>query len=76
MYNFCQLRNGENKIDWTDSNKYKYGVIYNKGLSVELYSSFNTFVFGLALLSREHAEEMLSIFGDRIKAVYLKLQNY
>ena len=76
MYNFCQLRNGNNKIDWTDSSKFKFGVVYNKGLSVELYSSFNSFVFGLAVLTEEHAEEMLSIFSDRIKEVYSKLQNY
>lgn len=82
MYNFCQLRNRGNEIDWTDSYQHKFGVIYNscmdkfKCLSVDGYSTSNPFVFSLALLSRKHAEEMLSIFGDRIKEVYSKLQNY
>ena len=76
MYNFCQLRNGENKIDWSDCAVQKFGLVYQGNVLVQKYTSVNVFVFGLAVLTKEHAEEMLSIFGDRIKEVYSKLQNY
>ena len=81
MYNFCQLRNGANKIEWGNGNsKYilrVYGIHNGSyGIHVERFTTDCIGVFGLAVLTKEHAEEMLSIFGDRIKEVYSKLQNY
>lgn len=80
MYNFCQLRNGNNKIDWSNGNKCKYGISHSMShrdiIYVSSWFKANEFIFGLAVLTQEHAEEMLSIFGDRIKEVYSKLQNY
>jgi hypothetical protein len=79
MYNFCQLRNGENKIDWNNRDILKYTLELNYAsltFCVSKWSIVVNGIFGLAFIKKEHAEEAIEIFGDRIKAVYLKLQNY
>jgi len=77
MYNFAQLRNGKNNIDWSNGTVMKYNIMYNSNiLGVFSYSTLNCGVFNIAFIKKEHAEEAIKIFGDRIKAVHSKLQNY
>jgi hypothetical protein len=77
MYNFAQLRNGKNKVDWSNGTVMKYNIMCNSNiLGVFSYSTLNCGVFNIAFIKKEHAEEAIEIFGDRIKAVYSKLQNY
>ena len=79
MYNFAQLRNGSSKIDWSNHHIFKYTLELNGAsltLSVTKWSFIVNSIFGLAFLKKEHAQEAIEIFGERIIALFSKLQNY
>ena len=77
MYNFAQLRNGNSKIDWSSGAVMKWNVMFNGNiLGVFSYSTLSCGVFNIAFVKREHAEEAIDIFGERIKSLFSKLQNY
>lgn len=60
--------------DWKDENQ-KWGLSYDAWGILQIYvnTGCNDFVFGIAVKSREIAEEMLEIFGERIKKFYNKM---
>ena len=72
MYAFAHVKNEGWIPDWGDLSKEKFGVLYSayEGLEVECTMGCNYFIFGIAVKSREIAEEMLAEFGDRIKKIY------
>ena len=79
MYNFAQLRNGSSKIDWSNHHIFKYTLELNGAsltLSVTKWNFIVNSIFGLAFLKKEHAQEAIEIFGERIIALFSKLQNY
>lgn len=77
MFAFAHVKNEGWKPDWCDSsNQKKYGINYvygqyqvvcNRPDSIFVYILF---VFGIVVKSKEIAEEMLSIFGERIEKYY------
>lgn len=70
MHNFASLRNDGWVADWFND-KIKFGIkVLHSGGFIDCYSLQNTFAFGIAVKSKKIAEEMLSIFGDRINEVY------
>lgn len=71
---FAWLRNGNCKPNWYDIQKRKYGLVAQHKndencLIVDFLQTTNNFLFGICVNSKEIANEMLKIFGDRIKAV-------
>ena len=72
MTRFRDLRNGDWVADFSDINQNKWGIIFNESKNETDYNCVfsNMFTFGIAVKSEEIAEEMQSIFGDRIKEVY------
>lgn len=74
MFAFAHVRNEGWVTDWNNSNQKKYGVLKrNLGIiEVDYFYHVNHFVFGIAVKSQEIAEEMLSIFGERIEKYYNK----
>ena len=71
MLAFAYIKNGNWVADWTSKNQPKWGVfIYIDTPEVNWTINANNLVFGIAVESNEIAEEMLEIFGDRIKMFY------
>ena len=70
MLAFAHVRNEGKQFDWTDSTD-KFGIQMTGGdLEIDNFYRANWFVFGIAVKSREIAEEMLEIFGERIEKYY------
>lgn len=77
MYAFAHVRNKgwmpDWGTDWKDENQ-KWGLSYDAWGILQIYVNTwcNDFVFGVAVKSKEIAEEMLEIFGERIEKFYNK----
>lgn len=73
MMHFAYVRNEGWMPDWEDYSENKYGLYAIDGKASCSYNRcHNDFVFGIAVKSREIAEEMLAEFGERIEKVYNK----
>src|SRR5690554_2377743 len=74
MMHFAYVRNEGWVPNWGDDEQDKYGL--SIGNNREIYSIsycvHNCFLFGIAVKSREIAEEMLEEFGKRIERIYNK----
>lgn len=70
MQNFASLRNDGWVANWEIEN-IKWGIEHVNCLFIIQHQiASNYFVLGIAVKSKKIAEEMLCIFGDRIKEVY------
>lgn len=70
---FAHVMNDGWKPDWESAFqvKFKYGIKFiENALVIGDYLTFNGFIFGIAVKSKEIAEQMLEKFGDRIKKFY------
>lgn len=74
MHAFSHVRNEGWMPDWQDEEQIKHGIAQrgDDEIEVDWITYVNAFVFGIAVESREIAEEMLEIFGERIKKFYNK----
>lgn len=71
MSAFAHVKNEEIIPDWESSSKFKWGIsLISNAVIVDFYRIDNSFVFGVSLHKKEHAEEMLEIFGERILKYY------
>ena len=76
MHKFSELRNEGWVADWKDKNALKWGIRADDYYCVakspvsSIRFECNDFTFGIAVKSQTIAEEMLEIFGDRIKEIY------
>lgn len=69
---FAHVRNEGWEADWRDGGG-KYGIVMVEDeITVKYYISVNAFIFGISVKSKEIAEEMLAIFGERIEKYYNK----
>lgn len=69
---FAHVRNEGWEADWRDGGG-KYGIVMVEDeITVKYYISVNAFIFGISVKSKEIAEEMLAIFGERIAKYYQK----
>lgn len=69
---FAHVRNEGWEADWRGEGD-KYGItMFEDGMAVERNISVNSFIFGISVKSKKIAEEMLRIFGERIKKYYSK----
>lgn len=69
---FAHVRNEGWEADWRDGGG-KYGIVMVEDeITVKYYISVNSFIFGILVKSKEIAEEMLAIFGERIEKYYNK----
>lgn len=72
MYAFAHVRNEGWMPNWQDGEQ-KYGIVQIKDeIGVDWFTGANEFVFGVAVKSKEIAEEMIEIFGERIEKFYNK----
>ena len=73
MHAFAHVKNEGWMPDWGDDDESKWGIaIYENKCLIENFYDVNYFIFGIAVKSREIAEEMLAEFGERIKRIYNK----
>lgn len=74
MQAFAHVRNEGWMPDWQDEGQKRYGIAL-EGDKIQLFrlTYVNSFVFGVTVKSREIAEEMLEIFGERIEKFYNKM---
>lgn len=74
MMHFAYVRNEGWLPDWADEDEYKYGIALEGDGGMGIYAQliFNEFAFGIAVKSKEIAEEMLEEFGERIEEIYNK----
>ena len=70
MHKFSELRNGDWVADYSDANQEKFGIRLTDIFETTKRFECNDFCFGVSVKSRQIAEEMLSIFGDRINEIY------
>ena len=72
MHAFAHARNEGWIANWGGGSEKKFGVLYNvcKGFEVSSSKVCNFFVFGIAVESKEIAQEMLEEFGERIEEIY------
>ena len=70
MHKFAELRNGDWVADYSDANQEKFGIRLTDIFETTKRFECNDFCFGVSVKSRQIAEEMLSIFGDRINEIY------
>lgn len=72
MLAFAHVRNEGWEANWREGVG-KYGIIMIEDeVTVERYYITNSFIFGISVKSKEIAEEMLAIFGERIEKYYNK----
>lgn len=72
MLAFAHVRNEGWEPNWSVADS-KYGLcLDNNTVKCLPLGAINGFLFGITVKSREVAEEMLSIFGERIKQYYNK----
>ena len=74
MHQFAHVRNEGWLPDWESSHQTKWGLIYGGFVRLYLDNKYtsNNCIFGVAVKSREIAQEMLEEFGERISEVYNK----
>ena len=74
MMHFAYVRNEGWMPNWGNLSEEKFGVLYSayEGLEVERTMGCNYFIFGIAVKSKEIAQEMLEEFGERIEEIYNK----
>ena len=74
MMHFAYVRNKGWTPDWADEDEYKWGISLEEdgGMGVYAQLIFNEFAFGIAVKSKEIAQEMLEEFGERIEEIYNK----
>lgn len=74
MHAFAHARNEGWVPDWESSSQPKWGLIYGGFVRLYLDNKYtsNNCIFGVAVKSREIAQEMLEEFGERISEVYNK----
>lgn len=71
MLAFAHVRNEGWVPKWGQLVNEKYGLVLSLDeLFIESWNSYNYFIFGIAVKSKEIAEEMIDIFGERIKKYY------
>lgn len=71
MHQFAYHNNDGWVADYRNNKQYKFGVRHlNNKFIVDSVLHQNILVFGIAVKSKELAEQMLSEFGDRIKQLY------
>lgn len=74
MYAFAHVKNEGWMPDWQDEEQSKYGIFQKvDGIEVGWATYVNSFVFGVVVKYMTIAEEMLEIFGERIKKFYNKI---
>jgi hypothetical protein len=73
MKAFAKLRNDGWVADWNDDTKIKFGILEGNNIvcDTEFWNCIN-FVYGISVKSKKIAEEMLSVFRQRILEVYGK----
>lgn len=73
MMRFVYAKNEGWMPDWGDDDEPKWGIaIYENKCLIENFYDVNYFIFGIAVKSKEIAEEMLKEFGKRIEKIYNK----
>lgn len=73
MHAFAHVRNQGWMPDWRNVGQVKHGIVQNgNDAEVDWFTHANFFVFGVVVKSKEIAEEMLDIFGERIEKFYNK----
>ena len=74
MHAFAHVKNEGWVADWEDLSEEKFGILYStyEGLEVNCSMGCNYFIFGIAVKSKEIAEEMLAEFGERVVEIYNK----
>lgn len=71
MLAFAHVRNEGWVPKWELPQIGKFGLVISSGeLFIESWITYNYFIFGIAVKSKEMAEEMIDIFGERIKKYY------
>lgn len=71
MSAFAHVKNEGIIPDWGSSSKLKWGIsLISNAVHVDSFTVNNFLVFGIGLHKKEHAEEMLKIFGERILKYY------
>lgn len=72
MLAFAHVKNNGWEADWREVGG-KYGIVMIEDeITVKHYILVNSFIFGISVKSKEIAEEMLAIFGERIAKYYQK----
>jgi len=74
MLAFAHVRNEGWEPDWGNHNSTKYGIILEFG-KCKVHPAYivNSFTFGVTVKSLAIANEMLSIFGERINKYYNRI---
>ena len=76
METFAYIRNEEWIPVWGSNSTVKWGIVADLELKIQDKFSLNVFVFNITVKSKEIAEEMLTIFGERIKGILRMGSNY
>ena len=73
MHAFAHVKNEGWEPDCKDEYQGKWGIaIYGDKCVIDIYYNLNVFIFGIAVKSKEIANEMLEEFGERVAKIYNK----